>query len=162
MGRNAHTTEQWLPVVGFEGKYEVSDLGRVWALKREVALTGSADKDGYRVVSLVDLSGARKARKVHTLVLEAFIGPRPPGHVSRHLDGDPANNELPNLAWGTQAQNVADAIRHGTHAGLAKVSCPRGHPYDEVNTYKRPDGGRDCRTCHRDRAKEAHRDAKRR
>lgn len=48
------------------------------------------------------------------LVLKAFIGPRPSGHVARHLDGNGDNNTPDNLAWGTQAENIMDAVRHGT------------------------------------------------
>jgi hypothetical protein len=47
-------------------------------------------------------------------VLEAFIGPRPENCEVRHLDGDPSNNRLDNLAWGTKAENQADKVRHGT------------------------------------------------
>lgn len=67
------------------------------------------------------------SRTVHRLVMEAFVGPRPPGMMCRHLNGNPHDNRLSNLAWGTPAENVADAVRHGTHArgeraGLAKLT----------------------------------------
>jgi hypothetical protein len=55
-----------------------------------------------------------KQRLVHQLVLEAFAGPRPENCQVRHLDGDPSNNKLDNLAWGTKAENEADKIKHGT------------------------------------------------
>jgi hypothetical protein len=55
-----------------------------------------------------------KQRLVHQLVLEAFVGPRPESCEARHLDGDPSNNKLDNLAWGTKAENQADKLRHGT------------------------------------------------
>lgn len=51
---------------------------------------------------------------IHQLVLEAFVGPRPEGHVCRHLDGTRLNNSLENLAWGTKTENAQDRIRHGT------------------------------------------------
>lgn len=56
----------------------------------------------------------------HTLVAETFIGPQPPGHGVRHLDGNPANDDPKNLAWGTQAENIADAVRHGRTTRGAK------------------------------------------
>jgi hypothetical protein len=52
-------------------------------------------------------------RYVHTLVLEAFVGPCPSGQECRHLDGDPGNNRLSNLKWGTRRENSADRIGHG-------------------------------------------------
>ena len=57
---------------------------------------------------------ARRTKRVHTLVAEAFVGPRPSGHVVRHLDGSRDNNNRDNLTYGTQADNVQDAIKHGT------------------------------------------------
>jgi hypothetical protein len=72
------------------------------------------DKDGYLQVGIT-VDGQVKMRKVHHLVLEAFVGLRPPGTLTRHKDGVPSNNSLRNLAWGTQAENELDAVRHGTH-----------------------------------------------
>ncbi len=55
----------------------------------------------------------RKKLRVHHAVLLAFGHPRPKGLICRHLDGDPSNNSLSNLRWGTSLENSADAIRHG-------------------------------------------------
>lgn len=52
-------------------------------------------------------------RLVHHLVLEAFIGPCPPGMECRHLDGNPMNNVLSNLCWGTRLENMVDRDLHG-------------------------------------------------
>jgi hypothetical protein len=60
----------------------------------------------------IRLHGAR-TRKVHRLVLLTFLGPCPPGMECLHGDGDPANNRLDNLRWGTHKENVADTRRHG-------------------------------------------------
>lgn len=126
--------ERWLPVVGFEGLYEVSDLGRVRSVDRvEVyervlangrmvrisrhregrMLRPGTVKSGHQLVAL----GRGRSKLVHALVLAAFVGPRPAGHDSCHYDGDPANNRLSNLRWGTRAENVHDAQRHGTFRG---------------------------------------------
>lgn len=51
---------------------------------------------------------------IHRLVLEAFVGPRPDGLEARHRDGDPTNNRLDNLLWGTSSDNENDKRRHGT------------------------------------------------
>lgn len=58
--------------------------------------------------------GGEKLVRVHVLVAEAFIGPRPFGMVTRHLDGDNFNNRKSNLAWGTHQENSDDMRRHGT------------------------------------------------
>lgn len=99
----------------------------------------------------VDLAGS--ARYVHQLVAHVHIGPCPPGQDVRHLDGNPANNDASNLAYGTRSQNVLDSVAHGTHrsANADKTHCPRGHPYNEANTYIDPSGRRRCRTCRRTR-----------
>lgn len=54
---------------------------------------------------------------LHLLVAAAFIGPRPPGKIVRHLDGNRKNPRWGNLAYGTYAENTQDAIAHGTHSG---------------------------------------------
>jgi len=54
-------------------------------------------------------------KRVHRLVLEAFIGPAPKGTICCHNDGDPTNNRLENLRWDTHSSNTRDAIRHGTY-----------------------------------------------
>jgi len=122
--------ETW-KAVGDEGRYAVSDFGRVKRLTREVPcgnghgttstrirrerlLRQRPDKDGYLRVGIYQ-GGKHCSRAVHRLVLEAFVGPRPfVGAESRHLDGDEANCRLDNLRWGTHAENVADRFLHGT------------------------------------------------
>lgn len=75
-------------------------------------LTQFVNGKGYRTVSV----GGRN-RRVHHLVLEAHGFERPSDrHVTRHLDGDPSNNALANLRWGTHQKNCEDAVLHGTFA----------------------------------------------
>jgi hypothetical protein len=50
---------------------------------------------------------------VHKLICEAFLGPKPDGLITRHLDGDPTNNKLSNLAYGTHKENEEDKRKHG-------------------------------------------------
>jgi hypothetical protein len=72
----------------------------------------------YRFVNLTPPEGGRyKTFRVHRLVLLAFVGPCPEGMESRHLDGDPGNNRLDNLAWGTPEENREDNRRLGRYSG---------------------------------------------
>lgn len=119
--------ERWLPVPGWEGLYEVSDAGRVRSLSRAFVrrngvraehlgriLTPTVDV--YPFVSLHSPDGARLKRRVHSLVMEAFVGPRPNGAHVRHLNGEPADNRLVNLTYGTPKENHDDMVRHGRQA----------------------------------------------
>lgn len=117
--------EKWKPVVGWEGIYEVSDLGRVRSLPRltKAGWAGSKRHGGKILASFarqdrqfVNLwgEGRRSTCTVHRLVLEAFVGPRPHGMECRHLDGNKQNNQRDNLVWGTHLENEADKVRHGT------------------------------------------------
>lgn len=104
--------ELWLPVVGYEGLYEVSDLGRVWSHARGKHLK-PRDKDGYQKVTLCD-SGLKKQLYIHRLVLAAFVGPCPAGLQTRHGARGKTCNELSNLCYGTKKENEADKRRDGT------------------------------------------------
>lgn len=107
--------ENWRKVVDpdFEDFYEVSDEGRVRRISTGRILKVSNHPKGYRSIMLSG-RGQRKNFLVHKLVLESFVGSCPEGHESRHLDGNRANNCLPNLAWGTSSENEGDKVRHGT------------------------------------------------
>lgn len=121
-------TERWLPVPGYEGLYEVSDMGQVRSLGRTATLVdgrtrkkfGHILKPTKRRYWCVCLSAVRprKFATVHSLVLAAFVGPRPEGQVGRHLDDNRDDNRLVNLAYGTQSDNMLDSVRNGTHGSL--------------------------------------------
>lgn len=125
-------SEQWRWVVGHEGDYEVSDQGRVRTYMRGSPRLLTLQRVSSGEYLAVDLKsrGTRRRVKVHILVLEAFVGPRPTGSVGCHNDGNPQNNALLNLRWDTQASNIADALRHGTwrNQNSDKTRCHRGHP----------------------------------
>lgn len=121
-------TERWAPVVGFEARYEVSDLGRVRSLgsthvfgryrniqcvKKPRLLKLRADRDGYPRAWLCR-DGNELNAPVHRLVLAAFVREPVAGEECRHLDGDRSNAALTNLRWGSTRENLEDKIRHGT------------------------------------------------
>lgn len=109
--------ERWSPIPGYEGLYEVSDQGNVRTLRpgryRYGSYIGRQIKHGYRIVMLTDKDGRKVQRPVHQLVLEAFVGPREPGQITRHLNDVKTDNRLENLAWGTHLENSEDSIANG-------------------------------------------------
>lgn len=114
--------ERWREVVGYEGMYEVSDLGRVRSLARRDRhgrrVTGQLlrprvrDAAGHLSVAL-SRDAVRWDAPVAELVAAAFIGPRPPGRLIRHRNGVASDNSRANLAYGTQADNWADDVANG-------------------------------------------------
>lgn len=135
--------EEWKPVAGFEGVYEISDGGSVRSKNGLLAVTFSAD--GYGRVSF-KAGGKRVGRTIHRVVLEAFVGLRPAGYHARHLNGDKSDNRLSNLRWGTVAENCQDTKDHGHNCSLNRTHCPRGHSYSGWNLGNK-EGGRKCRAC---------------
>lgn len=133
----AEAAEEWRPVFGFELAYSVSNFGRVRTEPRVVThaarrpnkiparmLKLPPNRYGYPEVHL-HFGGKSKTWLVHQLVLYAFVGPRPAGFVCRHLDGNPGNARLDNLTWGTQRENLADAVKHGVIARGSDVHGAR-------------------------------------
>lgn len=100
-------TELWKDVVGYEGLYQVSNMGRVRRDGR--VLSTPQDSNGYCITVLCK-DGERRSAKVHRLVADAFIE-NPNGYAEvNHLDECKANNRVDNLEWCTRLHN----IRHGT------------------------------------------------
>ena len=146
----AHATrpgEIWKPVAD-EPTYLVSSMGQVWSLRTDHISRPYPAPSGHMHIALSTDGGRKLRRTVHRLVIEAFAGPAPSAkHEVCHIDGDPANNLIENLRWGTRSDNLRDAVRHGTHFNAKKTHCKHGHEFDAVNTYYRPSGGRQCRAC---------------
>src|SRR3546814_20591677 len=116
--------EHWLPIPGWEGLYEASDLGRIKSLSRrcrskdgfrtlkERILKQTIEPDGYVIVTL-HRDGKQKAFRSHRLTLLTFEGPCPEGMESLHRDGIRSNNRLSNLRWGTRPENREDRQQPG-------------------------------------------------
>lgn len=147
-------TENWRPIPGYEGYYDVSDQGFVRSLDRgrrkgRVLVRRMTGKNGRYWTVRLTVNGVPVDRLIHRLVLEAFVGPAPEGQECRHLDGDCANAKLSNLQWGTRSENNLDKIEHGTHINARKTHCPQGHPYEGDNLIKNANGSRACKKCTR-------------
>jgi hypothetical protein len=143
--------EEWRPIKGYEGLYDISNHGRVRSNHRGGRiLAPGLNSNGYLSVSL-HRDGQRRSWNVHRLVADEFCPRRPEQTVIRHLDGTRTNNHHSNLTWGTYSENTYDAVRHGTHKDARRTHCARGHAFDAGNTRKARGGTkRTCRTCSRE------------
>ena len=120
--------EDWRDVVGYEGCYEVSNLGRIRSVDRVVTnrlgvtrkLKGRVlrvfpnSRSGHLQTNLCN-AGVETVVAVHRVVLIAWVGD-PPGsdYECCHNNGDPTDNRVCNLRWGTRSDNNNDAVKHGT------------------------------------------------
>lgn len=121
--------EEWRPVVGYEGQYEVSNMGRVRSIghyrlfkdgtkryyKGQLLKNQEARFHKSQVTnscySLVTIN--RKPKKVHLLVAEAFLGPKPNGNDVLHLNGIKSDNRVCNLKYGTRLENMVSSYSYG-------------------------------------------------
>jgi hypothetical protein len=121
--------EVWRPIPGYGDLYEISTRERVkrrhyeldvqdhpyaagLRIYRERILKIRLNLDGYKCVSL---GKYMRNIPIHILMLEAFVGPRPPGHVACHGPNGRLDNSLGNISWGTYSKNLgADKRRDGT------------------------------------------------
>lgn len=152
IGMMAANEEEWRSIRGLEGYYEVSSLGRVRSMNR-IAVRIDGIQLTYRGRILKAIPNARgywtvwptKNRKkitkrVHFLVAEAFLGPRPDGMEACHKDDDKSRNIPSNLYYTTHQQNVADrgsnghtarGIQHGkaklTDDDIRQIRSLKGH-----------------------------------
>lgn len=119
--------ETWKDIPGYEGKYQVSNIGRVKSLSREIhsknqngeftwiskeRIHKPAKHDKGNHLSVV-LHNPKRTKMVHQLVMLAFIGPPPGGMCVLHTNGDATDNCLDNLRYDTQSENIYDVYRQG-------------------------------------------------
>lgn len=116
--------EEWKDIPGYEGLYQVSNLGNIRSLGNKThkgihAITQKTDKDGYKSVRLCK-NGKMKDYRVHRLVYETFVGKIQDGYQINHIDEDKSNNNVNNLNsmdcvsninWGTGIERRASQAR---------------------------------------------------
>jgi len=133
--------EKWCSVPGWEDFYEVSNQGNVRSKARRVLMgtrfgyklhrnfkgrilkQGTSQK-GYKTICFTAPGRLRFCTYAHTLVALVFLGPRPEKHQICHWDGNPANNKIKNLRYGTPSENSLDRNRHGTVVRLCGQNAP--------------------------------------
>lgn len=105
--------EKWLPVIGWERSYEVSNYGNV-RNKNGILMGKWLNEHGYPLVRLTNLSNKqRKLYRVHRLVAEAFL-PNPDKKPNvNHINCNREDNRVANLQWCTQKENVGHANKYG-------------------------------------------------
>lgn len=109
---------RFVPIKDFED-YLINDEGTIWSTKiyrgrhPKFLKPGNANKHGHQQVTLCK-NGKVFTKLIHRLVLETFVGPCPDGMECRHLNGNPSDNRLNNLRWGTHKENMLDRNKHQT------------------------------------------------
>ncbi len=148
-------SENWVAIKGYEGLYEVSDLGNVRSLISnkllKQSLTGPEEETWPRLKVRLYKNKKGTQFKVHQLVARHFISHTDDRFVL-HRNGDRMNNKVTNLYFGTSSDNTKDAITHGTNANKNKNDCPLGHALVgnnlvEAELKRRGGGHRMCRSC---------------
>jgi hypothetical protein len=122
---------EYRPILGFPD-YFISNEGTVISMRNGKfnVMKYDVSPKGYFRVKILKAEKESFGFHVHRLVLETFVGPCPDGMQTRHLDGNPSNNLVSNLAWGTALENCKDRIRHGNQF---KIPPRRG---EQNNTSK--------------------------
>lgn len=139
--------EVWKEIEGYEGLYQVSNLGRVKSLERQCGTVYkkekvlSADrltKDGYVKVALRKDNVATEFR-VHQLVARSFIPNTDNKETVNHIDGDKRNNKEENLEWATRSEQLDHAYKNGLKKPVSWVNTKlTEEDVREIrNTYKR-------------------------
>ncbi len=120
--------ERWAPVRGFDG-YEVSTMGRVRSYFRGRKITTTPRIIGqkrtahrYQIITFLK-NGKHHSMTLHTVILEAFVGPRPQGMVAMHLNDIGHDNRLENLKWGTWSENNRQSACRGEQHPCAKLTA---------------------------------------
>lgn len=110
--------EIWKDIKDYEGLYQASTYGRIKRFNKDKRFKS------FKILKPLEFSAGhvkvtlwknciRNRQYIHRLILETFIGICPPGMECRHLDGNPKNNRLDNLLWGTRSENSKDSVKHG-------------------------------------------------
>lgn len=121
--------EEWRPVEGYEGYYEVSNTGRVRSLNynhtgKPRDLKPKIDRYGYKVVH-IHRGKTHKHLTVHRLVAIAFLPRRDGCNQVNHIDCNKQNNHVDNLEWCSNLENMQHADRNGLMKNLRLASKNR-------------------------------------
>ena len=114
--------ERWRDIMGYEGYYQVSNLGRVrsvcrkWRPISRILTARAVNRYGHLAVDL-HKDATRWTVTIHRLVASTWIGPCPNGKQVRHGSNGKLDNSVSNLCYGTRSEDCLDKRRDGTHGG---------------------------------------------
>lgn len=126
--------EEWRPVIGYEGIYEVSSFGRIKSVERDIQKgnvvqhrrekikSQRKNADGYVEVKL-SKCGVDKIHRVHRIVAESFLGQNDVGEVN-HIDLNRSNNHVENLEWCTHRENISHSAALGRYKNKNGINNP--------------------------------------
>lgn len=118
--------EKWLPIKGYEGRYEVSDYGRVRSLFKEIVMQQYKHYKGHMFLSLYDHEYGRKKYFVHRLVAMTFISNPENKECVNHKDENKQNNNVSNLEWMTSGENTRYSLPSRMMKRKIKMNTPVG------------------------------------
>ena len=139
--------EIWKPIEGYEGLYEISNLGRVKALKKwdvnsrkmqdtSFVLNPTDNGRGYKIVGLRK-NTVRKNHYVHRLVAKAFLEQEVGKNYVNHIDYDTTNNRVDNLEWCTQKENIRHSSKNMCHRkSFTRTNTGERYIYFSHNGYR--------------------------
>ena len=133
-------TEDWKWIKGCEGKYQISNHGRLKSfLKNQNGeIRSNINKKGwYITVNLIDNSGKRNTLRIHRLVYENFAGEIPKGYHIHHKDGNKQNNMITNLEALSPKEHCFETIKHNPHILDGLIAYNKGTPIGDKTIYKR-------------------------
>ena len=133
--------ERWKDIIGYEGYYQVSNIGNVRSLTRTITRSdgvsqtrvGSScrvffNRDGYPAVKL-SRDGVTKIKPIHRVVYEAFVGEIRSGQEINHIDFNRTNNCVENLESVSHYENVRHTVKNGRHYAARGVSGEKNPNY---------------------------------
>lgn len=113
--------ENWKPIPGYEGRYWVSDKGRIYSNgKRKMIMNPSVTRDGYLSVQLF-CDGQYRHMKVHRAVALAFIENPDNKETVNHKDCNKTNNAVENLEWSTRSEQEVHAYKNGKKTNFPRL-----------------------------------------
>lgn len=167
--------ELFRTVCGYEGKYEVSNMGNVRSLSRSTLgrwgkmktspgrmLKPSISNVGYLRIDLCQ-GGKPKHHSVHRLVAIAFVPNKHSKGTVNHINGNKLDNRADNLEWATPKEQTSHAKKNGllnpskgdNHPRRKQTECIHGHKFTKDNTYLINGKYRQCKQCGYDRKKKS-------
>lgn len=126
--------EDWKWINGYEGRYQISNHGRLKSFLKDEngTIRSNVNKCGwYLTVNLIDSYGKRETKRIHRLVAETFIGKIPKGYHVHHKDGNKQNNMVDNLEILSPREHSLETIKQNPHCLDGMIAYNKGRIIDD-------------------------------